>query len=144
MSTASTASANSASNTASNKAAKVTTKLPKLMIKPFSVNAYNRQVFRNSFRTSIHENKTLNKADRFNYLCSYLEGPVLAAINGFSLTEANYHNAIELLAALFGNKQCTIYRHTLSSCLSYQMLCPQEIHERLRKFHDTIETHTCG
>ena len=49
--------------------------------------------------------------DRFNYLRSYLEGPALAAIAGFLLTEANYHNAIELLITRFGNKQCIISSH---------------------------------
>ena len=39
--TAPSSSANSAFNTASNEAAKVTTKLPKLTIKPFAGNAYN-------------------------------------------------------------------------------------------------------
>ena len=57
--TAPSSSANSASNTASNEAAKVTTKLPKLTIKPFAGNAYNWQTFWDSFRTSIHENKNL-------------------------------------------------------------------------------------
>ena len=109
MSTASIASADSASNTSSNEAAKVTAKLPELMIKPFSSNAYNWQTFWDSFRTSIHENKTLNKADQFS--CSYLVGPV-AAINGFSLTEVNCHDAIELLKV-----------HSLSSGKGKMFLC---------------------
>ena len=108
-----------------------TTKLPKLTIKPFAGNAYNWQTFWDLFRTSIHENKNLNNVNRFNYLHNYLEGPAFAAINGFSLTEANYHIAIELFITRFGNKQCIISSHVEQLRLSYQISCPQEILEKL-------------
>ena len=136
-------SANSASNTASNEAAKVTTKLPKLTIKPFAGNAFNWQTFWDSFRTSIHENKNLNNVDRFNYLRSYLEGPALAAIAGFSLTEANYHNATELLITRFGNKQCIISSH-VEQLLKLPNVVSSGDTRKVRKLYDTIETHTRG
>ena len=81
--------------------------------------------------------------DHFNYLCSYLEGPALAAIARFSSTETNYHNAIELLITCFGNKQCIISSH-VEQLLKLPDVVSLGDTQKVRKLYDTIETHTRG
>ena len=85
----------------------------------------------------------LNNVDHFNYFRSYLEGPALAAIAGFSLTEANYHNVIELLITRFGNKQCIILSQ-VEQLLKLPNVMSLGDTQKVRKLYDTIETRTRG
>ena len=64
--------------------------------------------FRDRFDSAIHSNGALNKIDKYNYLNSLLEGPVARAVQGLTLTGANYDSAIELLKSRFGKPQQVI------------------------------------
>ena len=55
---------------------------------------------------AIDMNSLLSDIDKFNYLCSFLQGPVLKAIAGLTLIAANYQEAIEMLQKRFVNRQC--------------------------------------
>ena len=79
-------------------------RLPKLEAKTFNWKIHEWTDLWDSFRSVIHENKTLNDIDKFTYLCGAIEEPMKPAIAGFSLTEGNYKTAVELLQRRFGNK----------------------------------------
>ena len=53
----------------------------------------------------MHDNETIPKVDKFNYLNSLLEGTALRTIQGLTLSEFNYDSAIEMLRERFGNPQ---------------------------------------
>ena len=55
------------------------------------------QSFYDQFNISIHQNKTLNDIDRFNYLGRYLAGQALATITALTLNSENYNEALDIL-----------------------------------------------
>ena len=72
-------------------------KLPKLTPRKFNGELTRWLTFWDSFESSIHNNRELSDADKFNYLYTLLEGPALEAISGLKLTAANYSEAIAVL-----------------------------------------------
>ena len=72
-------------------------KLPKLTIRPFNGDLTAWTTFWDSFEAAIHRNDELSDIDKFNYLRSLLEHTAREAISGFSLTSANYGEAISIL-----------------------------------------------
>ena len=49
-------------------------KLPKLELKKFHGNPIEWYPFWESFKSAVHKNSNLSRADKFNYLTSYLTG----------------------------------------------------------------------
>ena len=45
----------------------------------------------------------LDVVQKSTYLRSYLQGPALQAINGLTLTNSNYTEALKILKDIFGN-----------------------------------------
>ena len=80
----------------------VNAKLPKLEFAVFKGNPLERQPFHDEFNILIHENKTLNCIDRFNYLKRYLAGCALAT-SGLTLNSENYKEALGILIDILGN-----------------------------------------
>ena len=79
-------------------------RLPKLEVRKFAGKIHEWIEFWDSFNSATQENESLSKDDKFTYLCGLAEEPAKSAISGFSLTEANYSAAVELLQRWFGNK----------------------------------------
>ena len=73
------------------------TRLPKLQLPHFKGDVTKWNSFWDGFDSAIHSNGALNKIDKYNYLNSLLEGPAARAVQGLTLTEANYDSAVELL-----------------------------------------------
>ena len=73
------------------------TKLPELEFPVFRGNLPEWQSCYDQFNISIHQNKTLNDIDRFNYLRRHLAGPALATISGLTLNSENYNEALDIL-----------------------------------------------
>ena len=69
------------------------TRLPKLELQKFKGNATDWMSFWDSFKSAIHDNPDISKIDKFNYLCSLLEGTANKVMQGLTLTEANYDSA---------------------------------------------------
>ena len=67
--------------------------------------------FWDSFDSTVHKNPSISKVDKFNYLNSLLEGPARRAVQGLTLTEANYDSAVEILQERFGKSQQIISAH---------------------------------
>ena len=88
-----------------------TAKLPKLVLPKFRGEVTNWRSFWNSFNSAVHVNPGLSKIDKFNYLNSLLEGNAKRAIQGLTLSDANYDSAIEILQQRFGRQQQIISAH---------------------------------
>ena len=88
-----------------------TVKLPKLTIQPFKRDITTWIMFWNSNKATIHENGSLSDIDKFNYLCSLLQGPAFDVVSGLTLTAANYKEAVSVLEGQYENKQQIVSRH---------------------------------
>ena len=86
----------------------VNAKLPKLTLRKFSGDPKSWQLFWDSFEAAVHNNSSLSKIDKFNYLKSLVEGNAASAIDGFSLTADNYESAVKLLKDRFADPQILI------------------------------------
>ncbi|XP_065658112.1 uncharacterized protein LOC136082626 [Hydra vulgaris] len=90
---------------------KISMKLPKLTIQSFSGDILSWKGFWDQFSTAIDSNEDLSDIAKFNYLKSYLSGRAQKLIEGLTLSEGNYREAIQLLKDRFGNTQSLIAAH---------------------------------
>ena len=118
-------------------------KLPKLVIKKFYGEAHLWQELWDSFKFSIDDNKNLSTIDKFNYLKNLLESNAYSTIAGLSLTAANYSTALDLLHKRYGQKQIIVNSH-IDSIPKMQPLHYNAEIAQVRKFYDTVETHSRG
>ncbi|RUA05998.1 MAG: hypothetical protein DSY43_03210 [Gammaproteobacteria bacterium] len=123
--------------------AKLRARLPKLEVRKFDGTPHEWQEFWDAFTSAVDNNDALSKVDKFNYLRGLLEGPAKSSIAGFSLTEANYSTAVEQLTKRYG-KRNTIQRSHISEMMQLQPVFSEKDTTRLRKMHDTLETHYRG
>ena len=72
-------------------------KLPKIELPRFGGNILEWCSFQEQFDAVIHNNPQIKPLTKFSYLRSLLHGDALNCIRGFSLTEANYTLARDLL-----------------------------------------------
>ena len=87
------------------------TRLPKLELLKFRGNVITWMSFWDSFKSAVHDNPDISKVDKFNYLCSLLEGTASKVVQGLTLTDDNYDAAVALLTERFGQKQTIIAAH---------------------------------
>ena len=80
-------------------------RLPKLILPKYKEEVTKWHSFWDSFKAAVHENATLSAIEKFNYLISLWEGTASHAIQGLTLTKANYQSAIEILQERFGKPQ---------------------------------------
>ena len=114
-------------------------KLPKLEITKFDGDAIKWKSFADSFHAAIDSCTQLSDVEKFNYLRSFLVGDALHAIDGLSLTNENYKEAMSVLKNRFGNTQLIISSH-----MNALVKIPKVLHEdlvTLRKFYDDVESH---
>ncbi len=98
--------------------------------------------FWDGFDSAIHSNGALNKIDKYNYLNSLLEGPAARAVQGLTLTEANYGSAIELLKSRFGKPQQVISAHM--DKLLHLPNCNPDKSSSFRFVYDKVSIHVRG
>ncbi len=113
-------------------------KLPKLVIDHFKGDISLWQTFWSQFEMVIHNNPELSKADKFNYLKSYLSGAAANVNAGLALTEANYDSAIKMLTNRFGRKDLVINAH-MQNLLSLTPVKKSYDTTALRKPYDECE-----
>ena len=118
-------------------------RLPKLSIRPFNGDITKWTTFWDSYESSIHNNEELSDIDKFNYLKSLLERTAHEAIDGLTLTSANYHEAIAILKKRFGNKQLIIGKH-MDALLNLDPVMSPHSLRALRHLYDTVEVHVRG
>ena len=118
-------------------------KLPKLVLPKFRGDVTKWTSFWDSFKSAVHENKAISLVDKFNYLNSLLEGPASRAIQGLSLTDANYKSAVEILQERFGRPQQIISAH-MDELLKIPNCSGTERSTSLRFVYDQISVHVRG
>ncbi|GFR21478.1 integrase catalytic domain-containing protein [Trichonephila clavata] len=91
--------------------------------------------FWNSFETAVHNNESLNKVDKFNYLKAHLGGSALNTVEGFPISAKAYDEAVELLRNRFANPEILIQAH-MNKILSLQTLKNSTDLRSFRKFVD--------
>ena len=131
-----------ASNTPSVIMGGVKPKLPKLHIAKFSGDVTKFRTFWDSFDSAVNQNPSLSAIDKFNYLQGLLDGPAAAAIQGLTLSEANYTTALALLKERFGKTQQVISAHMdqllrLPSCIGDKA-------SQIRAIYDKISVQVRG
>jgi len=89
-------------------------KLPKISLPRFNGDPVKWTSFWDSYQSAIQLNSELTEVDMFNYLLSLLEHTAFDAIAGFTLSAANYQQAIEILRKQFGNKSSSLSTWTPS------------------------------
>ncbi len=112
-------------------------KLPKLSLVKFKGQITKCNTFWDSFEPAIHNNQDISKVDKFNYLNSVLEGPTLQAIQGLTLTGANYDAAIDILKDHFGHMQQVITAHMdellkISGCTGDRLTSLRFVYDKIR------------
>ncbi|XP_040068439.1 uncharacterized protein LOC120841586 [Ixodes scapularis] len=80
-------------------------KLPKLRLQTFNGEVSAWQSFWEQFGRAIHENDSIPRSGKFQYLHNHVTGPAAAAIAGLQASEACYDDAIEILTLRFGDKR---------------------------------------
>ena len=116
------------------------TRLPKLYLKGYDGNSLAFQPFWDTFKTTVHNNESIDEVSKFNYLKSLLEGKAKSCLVGLDITSENYKHVIDLLHERFGDPQNIINAH-MDSLLSIRQDKTENI-EDLREIYDVLEFHT--
>ena len=119
----------------------VKAKLPKLVLQ-FLGDVTTWMGFWDSYKSVVHDNVSLSKIDKFNYLRSLLEGAASRAIQGLALSSDNYDSAVEILERRFGKTQQIISAH-LEEILKLQP-CLTDRPSSLRFLYDKLSVHVRG
>ena len=110
------------------------------MITPFRGDPTKWRTFWDSFQTAVDKNSSLSGVEKFSYLKSFLRGPALEAVSGFTLSTANYEKALEVLQKRFGDQQLIISRH-MDALMRLEPVISDRHLRDLRKLYDNAETH---
>ena len=86
---------------------------------------------------SVHDNDNVPYVQKFTYLRSALEGVAYPTIEGFEVTSANYHHAVDALKHRFGRKR-TIISSLLKSIVQLELRSNEGV-ASLRDLHDTLK-----
>ena len=113
-------------------------KLPKLNIQKFYGDSIQYMNFWNTFKVAIHDNESLSKIEKFNYLKSCLGGNAASAVEGFTISEENYDSALNILEKRFGRKDVIINSH-MERLLNLTPVHKANDIPKLKRLHDTIE-----
>ena len=117
-------------------------KLPKLVLPKFRGDITTFSTFIDSFESAIDKNPELSVIDKFNYLSSLVEAPAARAIQGLTLSEANYEAAKEILKQRYGRPQQVIAAH-MDELLKIPS-CMGEKSSQLRYVYDKVSIHVRG
>ena len=120
----------------------VKAKLPKLVLPKFRGDIMTWMGFWDSFKSAVHDNASLSKIDKFNYLRSLLEGAASRAIQGLALSSNNYDSMVEILEQRFGKTQQIISAH-MEEILKLQP-CLTDCPSSLRFLYDKLSVHVRG
>ena len=82
----------------------------------------------------------LDVVQKSTYLRSYLQGPALQAINGLTLANSNYTEALKILKDIFGNVQQVVSSH-MEKLVNLPHISSDSSLTEIRKFYDEIKLH---
>ena len=86
-------------------------RLPKIELPHFDGNITSWTSFWDSFNSLIHSNEKLAKIDKFNYLIACLKGGAKDYMKGFSLSNAQYDEAITYIKERYDDREFIIHHH---------------------------------
>ena len=129
------------SGSSSTKKAKA--KLPKLDLQTFNGKPQDWPEFWDAFSSIIDQDEDLPDAVKFQYLKKSLLEPAKSVISGFKITAANYRAAVDLLRERYA-KPTLIKRAHINEMLNIKDIWDERQVEKMRAFHDTVETHYRG
>ena len=112
--------------------------LPKLQLPTFEGQVLNFSTFHDAFCAAIHNDVNLTNLQKFQYLRAYLKGEALRLVDGLTLTDANYDEAMSLLETRYGQPHKLITAYT-KALWEFQNLITR--FNRLKNFM-TILKHT--
>ena len=115
--------------------------LPKLTLPSFNGEIMNWPTFWDSFSSAVHNNPRLPDIQKFSYLKSLMQEEAARTIEGFTLSNANYQQAVNLLQQWYGQIQ-KITAAYMSNLL--QLPSPAANIRELRNFYDRLETNIRG
>ena len=118
-------------------------RLPEITLSKFDGNLTKWNSFWDVFESSVHKNATLTDIEKFIYLRSLLESSAADAISGYTLSAANYKEAVAVLQRRFGNKRFIIGKH-LDSLWNLETISSINNTKSLRRLYDTVESHVRG
>ena len=113
-------------------------RLPKLDFPKFDGNVLQWTTFWDSYESAIHYNPSLTPVQKFGYLKAQLLGSAAQTIGGFTLNNANYDTAVNLLKERFGSPQKIINAHMKAL---NELPAPANELTSLRNFSDNLETY---
>ena len=108
-----------------------------------TVTSLEYQTFMDSFESSINSNERLNNVDKFLYLKGLLNGKALHTIEGLSLTEENYSEALQLLKNRFGDKKLLIATY-FDALFNLKPATDASNVSKLRYLYDAVESNVCN
>jgi hypothetical protein len=115
--------------------------LPKLSLTNFAGDILQWQGFKDSFDAAVHSDDSLGNIKKFQYLRKYVEGEATRAIEGLSLTNANYEDAIDILTKRYGQPHKVISAYMTAL---WKLEEPSGSIASLLSFHDSVESYIRG
>ena len=112
-------------------------KLPKLELPKFHGDVLKFQNFWDQFEAAVHKNPDLPDVQKFTYLRSVLDGVAYQTVEGFEVTSANYHQAVDALKYRYGRRGIII-SSLAKSIVQLGVRSDVEV-EALRELHDTLK-----
>ena len=112
--------------------------LPKLILPRFSGKLIEWISFWDIFRSTVHEAE-IDNVRKFYYLRGQLDGPAKSLIEGFSIDDDSYQQAVELLKITYGNTEQLKIAHVIALM---EVEAPRFNADELSKFRSDIECHT--
>lgn len=85
--------------------------LPKINIVNFEGNYQNWLEFRDTFRSLIHNNDSLDNISKFHYLRASLKGSAAIVVRNIDFTSKNYITAWDLLCERYDNARLLVNNH---------------------------------
>ena len=113
-------------------------KVPKIIIKQFDGDLVNWTSFLECFEATVDSKKDLSNVEKFTYLKGFMKEDVLKVIEGLTLTNDNYTQALELLKQRYSNTQLIISTH-MNKLIKLEKIHVPNV-KALRSLYNNIES----
>ena len=115
-----------------------TMKLPTLNLPTFDGNPLDYTHFWDMFNSAVNSRRDISDSQKLSYLKGQLKGEALKLLGGLNTTDANYQEAVKLLADTFGDSKRIIQSHLHAL---FDLESPLASSDDLAKFRSAFECH---
>ncbi|XP_073986110.1 uncharacterized protein [Rhodnius prolixus] len=112
-------------------------KLPQINLPQFDGSQAAWPMFRDTYRSIVHDEACVSDMEKFLFLVSCLKGPALVLIQGIELEERNYAQAWKLLNDTYNDKRRLATNH-LKSMLSFTPFRKRPTASELKNLLSTV------